>query len=259
VTTADISSAVGLAVMAAGLIAILVMLRRGRREDSAHGTLHAFACAVGVVAYLAIVMHRGSVAALGGGSVYVPHYVFWAVSESLTVLAVAIVGLPPLDNQSDHRLRMSLLGGLVGTGLLWVTCGLGQALAHSDSERWTWFALAVVAQGAMLWLLWWPVTHQGEIKGGEHLHDFSLMARAMTALWPLYLLIWLLGVPGLHVWNETGDLIALTVVDLLTNVGVGVFNVRSINAMARDVDSEPGETSIAASARLTSESERQPA
>ena len=80
----------------------------------------------------------------------------------------------------------------------------------------------------MLWLLWWPVSHQGEIKGGEHLHDFTRIARAMTALWPLYLVVWLIGVPGLHVWGETADLVALTAVDVVTNVGVGIFNAEGV-------------------------------
>jgi len=162
--------------MVAGVVALAVLLRRGRREDAAHGTLHIGACVVGVVAYFGISEHRTAVEVLGGGSVMIGHYVFWAVSESLTVLAVAIVALPPLKN----------------------------------------------------------------------------LAGAMTMLWPLYIVTWFLGVPGLHVWAENGDHISFAVLDIVTNVGIAVVNVVSINRLAAESDADEGETSIAWSARQAS-------
>lgn len=131
-----------------------------------------------------------------------------------------------------------------------ISAGLFQAWARSDAERWVWFALAAASLLALLWQRWGPVPHQGQIKGGEHLQDYRVMAGVLSALSVGYVAIWGLGESGLALWSGTVDIPLFMVLDVASDAGLGILSVVLVERLSKHVDPEPGETSIAASARI---------
>ena len=238
--------------MGCGIAAIGAFLRSSRREDVSHGVVHLFVCVVGLFAYYRLGVDRTAIHA-GDRIFYLSHYLYWILTQPLLFVAVALVALPPLSNPGDRRLRASLFGGLVGATVAWTSAGLFQAWAHSGGERWAWFALAGAGLGAALWQLWFPVLHQGEIKGGEHLRDYRLLAGLLTGLALAYQVVWLVGESGLRLWSVTTDIRIFLVLDLLSDVGLGVLAVALIERLSKHVPAQPGETSVAAAARLAGE------
>lgn len=236
--------------MLVGIGVIAGVLRRSRREDISHGVLHLFACVIGTFAYVSFLVDRTAVH-IDDRSFYVSHYVYWLVSQPLLFVAVALVALPPLEHVREHRLRASLQGGLIGTTVVWISATFFQAWARSAAERWTWFALAVASLLALLWQLWVPVLHQGQIKGGEHLRDYRILAGSLTALSIAYLVVWFLGEAGLKVFSSSVDIPVFLVLDLASDTGLGIVSVLLLERLSKHVDAEPGETSIAASARMS--------
>ncbi len=239
---------IGVVGLLVGVGVIGFVLHKSRREDISHGVLHLFACLVGVFAYVSFLVER-TVVHVDDRSFFVSHYVYWLTTQPLLLVAVALVALPPLSDVSQHRLRSSLHGSLIGTTILWVSAGLFQAWARSDTERWAWFALATASLVALLWQLWVPVLHQGRVKGGEHLRDYRLLAGLLSALMIAYLVLWGLGEPGLRLWSSTVDIPIFLVLDLASDTGLGIMSVLLIERLSKHVEPEPGETSIAASAR----------
>ena len=240
---------VGVVGMLLGISVIAGVLRQSRREDISHGVLHLFACVIGLVAYISFLADRTAVH-VDDRSFYVSHYVYWLLSQPLLVVAVALVALPPLDDVSEHRLRASLHGGLIGTTIVWISAALFQAWARSAVERWAWFALAAASLVALLWQLWGPVLHQGQIKGGEHLRDYRILAGSLSALSIAYLAVWFFGDAGLRLFTSTVDIPLYLVLDVASDTGLGAMSVFLIERLSKHVDAEPGETSIAASARM---------
>ncbi len=235
--------------MLMGIGVIASVLRRSRREDVSHGVLHLFACVTGLFAYVSFLADRTAVH-VGDRSFYVSHFVYWLLSEPLLMLALTLVALPPLQDVSEHRLRASLQGGLVGTTLTWVAAGFFQAWARSSAERWAWFAVALASVLALLWQLWGPVIHQGQLKGGSrHLRDYRLLAALQSGLVVAYLGVWFLGDFGLRLWSNVVDITIFLVLDLASDAVLGIMSVVLIERLSKQVDPEPGETSIAASAR----------
>ena len=239
----------GVVGMALGIAVIGGFLRSSRREDVSHGVLHLAVCAIGVFAYYSLVVDRTAVHA-GDRVFYLSHYVYWILTQPLLFVGVALVALPPLSNPGDRRLRASLFGGLAGAATAWTSGALFQAWARTSGERWAWFALSAAGVAALLWQLWFPVRHQGDIKGGEHVRDFKLLATLLTALALAYQLVWLVGEAGLRYWSATTDVRAFLILDLLSDVGLGVLSLALIERLSKHVPAEPGETSVAAAARL---------
>jgi bacteriorhodopsin len=239
--------------MALGFVVICGFLRSSRREDISHGVVHLLVCVTGLFAYYSLVVDRTAVHS-GDRTFYLSHYLYWILTQPALFVAVALVALPPLSNPGDRRLRASLYGGLVGAALAWTSAGLFEAWATGGGERWTWFGLAGAALASALWQLWLPIEHQGRIKGGEHIHDYRILAALLTALTLAYQVVWLVGEPGLRIWSARTDVPIFLVLDLLSDVALAVLSLTLIERLSKRVHPEPGETSVAASARVAGRS-----
>ena len=128
--------------------------------------------------------------------------------------------------------------------------GLFQAWARSGEERWGGSAWPSLAWQRSCGTSGFPVLHQGQIKGGEHLRDYRLLTGPLTGLALAYQVVWLVGEPGLRLWSATTDIRIFLVLDLLSDVGLGLLSVTLIERLSKHVPAEPGETSVAAAARL---------
>lgn len=163
-------------------------------------------------------------------------------------VAIAMVGLPPLQNVVERRLRASMIGGLAGTAIMSTSGALFQAFAHQcraldvvRGERRRRRSAVVAALG--------PVLHQVEIKGGRNVRDYTLLAGLFTVTVLAYQAVWFIGKPGLRLISSPVELPILLVLDLARDVGLGILSVLLVERLVHEVKPEPGETAVAASAR----------
>lgn len=237
----------GAAGMAIGAAVIGGVTLKSRREDVSHGVLHLFVCLIGLFAYVSFIFDRTAVH-VDGRSFYVSHFVSWILTFPMIGVAIAMVGLPPLQNVVERRLRASIMGGLAGTLILWPGAALFQAFARTDGERWAWFGLSLAAGVATIWQLWRPVLHQVEIKGGKSVRDYRLLAALFTAAAIAYEVVWLVGEPGLVLISPQLELTLLLVLDLASDAGLGILSVVLVERLVHEFEPEPGQTAVAASA-----------
>ncbi len=234
--------------MAGGALAIGALTLKSRREDVSHGVLHLFVCLVALFAYVSFIADRTAVH-IDGRSFYFSHFLCWILTFPMIVVAIAMVGLPPLQNVTERRLRASIMGGLAGTSILWGSAALFQALSRTDAERWTWFTLSLAAGVALVWQLWRPVRHQAHIKGGDNLRDYRILAGVFTASAIGYQAVWFLGDAGLRAFSTSIDIAIFLVLDLASDVVLGILSVVLVERLVHKAEPEPGETAVAASAR----------
>ena len=234
--------------LAIGAAVIGGVTLKSRREDVSHGVLHVFACLVGLFAYVTFIFDR-TAAHIDGRSFYISHFVSWVLAWPMVVVGVALVGLPPLQNVVERRVRASLIGGLAGTAILWTGGALFQALARTGPERWTWFGLSTLAGAALVWQLWGPVLSQGEIKGGENVGPYRLLAAFATITIIGYQAVWLVGESGLKLISTSVESPIFVVLDLASDAALGILSVALVERLAHEAEPEPGETAVAASAR----------
>lgn len=71
-----------------------------------------------------------------------------------------------------------------------------------------------------------------------------------TALSIAYMAVWFLGDAGLKLFTSAVDIPLFLVLDVASDTGLGILSVVLIERLSNHVDAEPGETSIAASARM---------
>ena len=243
--------------LAVGAAVIGGVTLKSRREDVSHGVLHVFACLVALFAYVSFIFDRTGVH-IDGRSFYVSHFVSWVLAWPMVVVGVALVGLPPLQNAVERRVRASLMGGLAGTAILWTGGALFQALARTDAERWTWFGLSVSAGAALVWQLWGPVLSQGEIKGGENVRHYKLLAVLATVTIMAYQVVWAIGEAGLKLISSPVESPIFLVLDLVSDAALGILSVALVERLAHEAEPEPGETAVAASARRSAPSTASP-
>ncbi len=248
VTVNPVVNWIGAVGMAGGAAIIGGVTLRSRREDVSHGVLHVFVCLVALFAYLSFLFDRTAVH-IGDRSFYVSHYLSWVLTLSMIGVAIAMVRLPPLQNVVERRLPASIIGGLAGTAILWTSGALFQAFARTSAERWTWFGVSAAAGGALLWQLWGPVLHQVEIKGGRNIRDYTVLAGFFTATVLAYQAVWFIGDAGLRLISSPVELPILLVLDLASDVALGILSVLLVDRLVHEVKPEPGETAVAASAR----------
>ena len=235
----------GLAVGAAVIGAVIL---KSRREDVSHGVLHLFVCLIAMFAYVSFIFDRTAVH-VDGRSFYISHFVSWVVTWPMIVIGVALVGLPPLQNMVERRVRASMMGGLAGTAILWTGSALFQAVARTGAERWTWFGLSAIAGAALLWQLGGPVRSQGEIKGRENLRHYKLLAALATVTIVGYQTVWLIGEAGLKLVSSPVESPIFLVLDLASDAVLGILSVVLVERLVHEAKPEPGDTAVAASAR----------
>jgi bacteriorhodopsin len=234
--------------LAVGAAVIGGVILKSRREDVSHGVLHLFVCLVALLAYLSFIFDRTAVH-IDGRSFYVSHFVSWVLTWPMIVIGVALVGLPPLQNMVERRVRASMMGGLAGTAILWTGSALFQALARTEAERWTWFGLSAVTGAALVWQLSGPVRSQGEIKGGENLGHYKLLAALATVTIIGYQAVWLIGEAGLKLISSPVESPIFLVLDLVSDAALGILSVALVERLVHETKPEPGDTAVAASAR----------
>ena len=93
---------------------------------------------------------------------------------------------------------------------------------------------------------WGSENNRAWIAGDRVSYLFHYLDRSLTQPLPFLAV----GEPGLRLWSATADIRIFLLVDLLSDVGLGVLSVTLIQRLSKHVPGEPGESSVAAAARL---------
>jgi len=227
---------IGFAGMTLGVIAIAAIGRSARDEDKHHFVASMFVCFIAAVSYFAMANGQGIVD-LDGRSVYVARYVDWLFTTPLLLLGLMMVGLPQLRKvEDDSRSRTSLLAGVIGADVLMIVTGLLAALSTEDAVRYSWYAISCGAFLAVLGLLYSPVRSIVKAQSQATAPLYGTLLSALTVLWFIYPVLWLLGTEGAGTIGLTAEIAVFAVIDLTAKVGFGVLLVTRVAGLSRRVE-----------------------
>ncbi len=239
---------IGFVGMTLGVIAIAAIGRSARDEDKHHFVASMFVCFIAAVSYFAMANGQGIVD-LDGRSVYVARYVDWLFTTPLLLLGLMMVGLPQLRKVEDSRSRTSLLTGVIAADVLMIVTGLLAALSNEDAVRYSWYAISCGAFLAVLGLLYGPVRSIVKAQSQATAPLYGTLLSALTVLWFIYPVLWLLGTEGAGTIGLTAEIAVFAVIDLTAKVGFGMLLVTRVAGLSRRAEagsSRPVEASVAA-------------
>lgn len=211
----------GFAGMAIGSVLILLVgWSRRTREEENEFLIHLFVCLTAMASYLVMATGDGAVTLAEGRDFYFARYVDWAVTTPLLLLGLCLTAM-----SSPFR-RWAVVLGLLFTDFYMIATGLFAGLSPTGSgQKWLWF---LISSGAFLFIyvaLWGPV-RQEAVKSGELVEKgYKTKAGALSVIWLLYPVVFLLGDEGVRSLDPVATAAAYTVLDVVAKVVYGVASL----------------------------------
>ena len=218
----------GVAGMAAGTVAFMLLSRADREEHVHHYVTHWMITVVAAVAYLAMAMGQGRVeTANAGRSFAYARYVDWAITTPLLLLGLAALALPHEHLWQAPELTL----GLIGTDILMILTGLFAALSSDASAKWTWYLVSCGAFLAVLYILYGPLRAHTAAFPDDERRLFMRALVALTVVWFAYPLVWIFGTQGIATLSATTETALYTALDLLAKVAYGGFVLAGVRQL----------------------------
>lgn len=236
--------------MLLGVVLFAVAARRVHQEDAHTPVLHLFACAAGVLGYVAIATDRGLVRD-GEQLASVPHGVYLLVSMPLIALSLITLALRGPTDWAETRPRTTLVGGLLGAITVWNVAALAQSLTADSQQRWVWYGLGLAALLAALFLVFGPVLADVRDKNALAVDAYLVLAGTLAALWIGQELTYTLGHHGLELWGYGGDVVAQALLDLGNDVVYGVLTLAVLHRLSSRRRPRPGQSTSEALAEAS--------
>jgi bacteriorhodopsin len=139
-------------------------------------------------------------------------WVDWVLTTPLTLLTLAFIA--GIDGAN-------ILVALFANAVMVLT-GLFFARAHTDGQRWGWYAMSCVAYLVVVHQLVLPGRRAVVNKDRKIAQLYAAISGFSIIVWALYPIVWAIG-DGSRKWSVDAQIIALAVVDLLAKPVFGFW------------------------------------
>jgi len=145
--------------------------------------------------------------------VFWARYVDWAITTPLLLLDLGVLA----GMAGGHLLMM------ITADLIMVLTGLFAAVAHTDQQKWGWYAIACIAFLVVIWHLAINARQSAASSRSDKARKLYVSLAAYTlVLWTAYPIIWALG-EGVGILNVNGEVIAYGILDVLAKPVFGFW------------------------------------
>jgi len=100
-----------------------------------------------------------------------------------------------------------------------ILTGLLAGSSTSEFARGFWFLVSTAAMVALLYLVYTKLFSAAQSQPGSVQGVFCTLALLTIVLWPLYLIVWLLGTEGFSVAPSTVEVFLFLILDILAKIG----------------------------------------
>jgi bacteriorhodopsin len=233
---------IGCAGMGLGCLALTLQSRRAPRGERYHFVISILVCSIAFVAYYSMANGYGIIS-LASRHEFIARYVDWTLTTPLLIGGLLLVGLPALDDGSP-RTRNGLIFGAVGADVLMILIGLCAGLSQNNPVKYGYYAISCIAFFVVLWTIWIPGRAAAASQGAAREALYTRLCSALTILWFIYPIIWLLGSEGAGVVGVSVELTVITVTDLLAKVGYGLLLCGGVLAEEQSRDVPAGRPAV---------------
>jgi bacteriorhodopsin len=216
---------VGTAGMALGGCLIFLIGGNRTKEEGAQRSLHMFIVLIPVIFFYAMAMGFG-VVKLGDGRVFLwARWADWLLSNTLLLLATAMTGL------GDISRAKSVVATLLGANIYANLAGFIGAVTPAP-WKWGFYVLALGGFFVVYRMLWGPIRRLSKSLPPEKASSYSRNSTIISILWIGYPVLVFLGPDGISLCTAVTATAAITIIDLLTKVGLGTYSTANERRIA---------------------------
>ncbi|MFB6210983.1 MAG: bacteriorhodopsin [Halobacteriales archaeon] len=218
--------AVGTAFMAIATIVLLTAMANASGRDRTLYAILAGIPGIAAVAYAVMTFGIGTLM-VNGDTIFVPRYIDWLLTTVLLVLYVGMVA------NADTSVLAKLVAadvGVIGFGMV--------ATFTTPPVKYGAFAVATVAFGALLYLLYGPVTAASESQPYRVTALAKKLRNMIGVLWLIYPIAWMTGPAALDLMNTGTMAVVVMYLDVVSKVGFGLIALNGVQSTAQAEQSE---------------------
>ena len=194
--------------------------------------------AIAFVNYLAMALGFGlTMVTIGGEEVpiYWARYTDWFFTTPLLLIDLGLLA-------GANREQLATLVGLdmlmIGTGAVATLSG-GAGALPTGARRLIWWGVSTGFLFVLLYVLYGTLTDQANRLSADTASTFGLLRHAITVLWLVYPVWWLVGTEGLGLVGLGVETAGFMVLDLTAKIGWGAILLRSHDVLDEAGTSEP--------------------
>jgi bacteriorhodopsin len=114
-----------------------------------------------------------------------------------------------------------------------ILTGLLAGSSTSEFARGFWFLVSTAAMVALLYLVYTKLFSAAQSQPGSVQGACRTLALLTIVLWPLYLIVWLLGTEGFSVAPSTVEVFLFLILDILAKIGFGFLLLTNREALGQ--------------------------
>lgn len=175
-------------------------------------------------AYMAMALGQGKTP-VAGQVTHWARYADWLVTTPLLLLALSLTAMFYVKKNP------TLIAALMGADVVMILSGLFADLSAPPAARYAWYAVGLVALFVIFRITWGPLRRIASAQGPELGATYTRVAGALTALWVLYPLIWMLGPSGQGIIGQTPETLGFVVVPILSKVGFSLLDLSELRKL----------------------------
>ena len=217
--------------MSIGSLLLFFPMQKNRTaSEEADSIAHFLVPMVALTLYLLMALGHGSVVLASGRTFYYGRYIDWSFTTPVLLLSLVSSAV-----QGHTIKRGAMIAGLLVSDVYMILTGLVAGWTDDPVLKWWFYGMSCLAFLAIYGMLWGPfrrlsLTSSEPEKGASYRKKLP----ALTLLWLVYPIVFIMGQEGLRLWSPVVDATLYTVLDLLAKVAYGLWGVSLARAVAPD-------------------------
>jgi bacteriorhodopsin len=190
-------------------------------------TIHIFIVIWSALGYSALALNQGTIEVYDQ-VVHYARYLDWVVTTPLLLLSLALTAKLTTRNEGW------LIGSLMGAQVIMILTGLIAELSATEAYQYFWYIIGCIALVVVLYIMWKPLLAISETQGAGIVKVYKASAVYLTVQWILYPIVWILGQPGMQIFDSFTTTVLFLILPVVSKAGFGFFNLIKL----RNLDSQ---------------------
>jgi bacteriorhodopsin len=181
-------------------------------------TIHMFIVFWSALGYSALALNQGTIV-IFDQVVHYARYLDWVVTTPLLLLSLCLTAKLTTRNEGW------LIGTMIGAQVIMIVTGLVAELSATPAYQYFWYIIGCIALVVVLYVMWKPLLEISKTQGAGIEKVYIASAVYLTVQWILYPVVWLIGQPGLQIFDSFTTTILFLILPVVSKAGFGFFNL----------------------------------
>ncbi len=217
-------------IMTAGGLAILLTGKRRTASEELHTVLHGIVPLIAACSYFAMANGQGAIilgadaaaAGTGAGRIfYFARYIDWTFTTPLLLVTLSMTAMHAGEK------RAGAIAGAVLADLMMILTAFFFGASEVAWIKWTWFIVSCAAFLGVYYVIWVSQMQANALERDDVRTTYRRNAVILSVLWLIYPVILAVAPDGLNWVGDTGSVLAIAILDVISKVVYGLMTVGS--------------------------------